>query len=81
MVLCCCLPLVHCGRGLPQHLQATGEFSNLAIYEVSYMWYSAVACLWCSVVGVIVSIYKPQVTRNKLSKRENHVSYSNYAAE
>ncbi len=62
MVLCRRLPLVHCGGGHPQHLQASDEFSNLAIYEVSYMCYSAVACLWCIVVGVILSIYKPQVS-------------------
>ena len=37
------------------------EFNNLAMYEVSYMWFSAVACLWCIVVGVIISLFKPQV--------------------
>ncbi len=62
MVLCRRLPLVHCSLGHCQHLQASGEFTNLAIYEVSYMYYSAVACLWCIVVGVIISIYKPQVS-------------------
>jgi len=31
------------------------DFNHLPIYEVSYMWYSAIACMICIVVGIIVS--------------------------
>ena len=30
------------------------DFNHLPIYEVSYMWYSAIACMICIVVGIIV---------------------------
>ena len=31
------------------------------MYEISYMWYSAIACMFCMVVGMIVSLLtKPQ---------------------
>ena len=30
------------------------EFNHLPIYEVSYMWFSAIACMICIVVGIIV---------------------------
>lgn len=30
-------------------------FNHLPIYEVSYMWFSAIACMTCIVVGIIVS--------------------------
>lgn len=35
-------------------------FTHLELYEVSYMWFSAVACLWCVVVGSLVSLVRPQ---------------------
>ena len=31
-------------------------FTHLELYEVSYIWFSAVAWLWCVVVGLIVSL-------------------------
>merc|ERR1719312_441598 len=31
-------------------------FHHLALYEVSYIWFSAIACVWCFVVGVLVSL-------------------------
>jgi len=34
-------------------------FTHLAIYDVSYMWFSAYACLWCVIVGAVVSLIKP----------------------
>jgi len=44
-------------------------FNKLALYEVSYMWFSAIACLWCVVVGILVSLaYKP-VNHRRLDKR------------
>lgn len=36
-------------------------FTHLDLYEVSYIWYSAVACMFCLVVGTAVSLVtKPQ---------------------
>ena len=29
-------------------------FNNLPLYGVSYMWFSAIACMICIVVGIIV---------------------------
>ena len=29
-------------------------FNHLPIYEVSYMWFSAIACMICVTVGIIV---------------------------
>ena len=43
-------------------------FTHLELYEVSYIWYSAIAWLWCVVVGIIISAFKPQDHR-KLDKR------------
>ena len=31
---------------------------HLALHQVSYMWFSAVACLWCVVVGSLVSLVR-----------------------
>ena len=37
------------------------EFPHVPIYEVSYMWYAAIPCLWTIVVGTLVSFMsKPQ---------------------
>ena len=32
--------------------------SHLPLHQVSYMWFSAVACLWCVVVGSLVSLVR-----------------------
>merc|ERR1719322_168628 len=34
-------------------------FLHLELYEVSYMYFSAVACLWCVLVGAIISLIRP----------------------
>ena len=31
-------------------------FTHLELYEISYIWFSAIAWLWCIVVGIIVSL-------------------------
>ena len=36
------------------------EFPHVEIYNVSYMWFSAIPCMWCVVVGLLFSLYKPQ---------------------
>jgi len=43
-------------------------FTHLELYEVSYMWFSAVAWAWCMVVGLLFSIIKP-VNHRRLDKR------------
>lgn len=43
-------------------------FPMLQLYEVSYMWYSAIACIWCIVVGCIFSLINP-TNHKKLDKR------------
>jgi len=43
-------------------------FPMLQLYQVSYMWYSAIACIWCIVVGSLISLYKP-TDHKKLDKR------------
>ena len=35
-------------------------FPHVDIYNVSYMWFSAIPCMWTIVVGSLVSLYKPQ---------------------
>jgi hypothetical protein len=35
-------------------------FPHVDIYNVSYMWFSAIPTIWCLVVGSLVSLYKPQ---------------------
>jgi len=40
------------------------SFQHLALYEVSYIWFSAIACVWCLVVGCAVSLLtQPQDPR------------------
>jgi len=34
-------------------------FLMLDLYSTSYMWYSAVACIWCIIVGSLVSLINP----------------------
>merc|ERR1719384_618076 len=43
-------------------------FTHLELYEVSYMWFSAVAWAWCVAVGLIFSLVKP-VNHRRLDKR------------
>ena len=43
-------------------------FTHLELYEVSYIWYSAIAWLWCVVVGIIISAFRPADHR-KIDKR------------
>ena len=31
-------------------------FTHLELYEISYIWFSAIAWLWCIVVGLLVSL-------------------------
>ncbi|XP_059084955.1 sodium-coupled monocarboxylate transporter 1-like [Tigriopus californicus] len=39
-------------------------FTHLIVYEISYMWFSAIACMFCVVVGIIVSfLSQPQDPR------------------
>jgi len=45
------------GASAPSGLQET--FLHLELYEVSYMYFSAVACVWCVVVGALVSLVRP----------------------
>jgi len=40
------------------------DFAFFEIYAVSYMWYSAVACIWALVVGILISLIKPQDLRS-----------------
>ena len=36
-------------------------FPHVEIYEISYMWYAAIPCIWTIVVGTLVSfLTKPQ---------------------
>ncbi len=42
-------------------LESPYEFPHYDIYNVSYMWFSAVPCIWTLVVGSLISfLYKPQ---------------------
>merc|ERR1711915_671045 len=44
------------------------SFQHLALYEVSYIWFSAIACVWCLVVGCAVSLStQPQIDRRLIS--------------
>jgi len=43
-------------------------FTHLELYEVSYMWFSAVAWAWCVAVGLIISLIKP-VNHRRLDRR------------
>ena len=37
-------------------------FTHLELYEISYIWFSAIAWLWCIVVGLLVSL--PALLKN-----------------
>jgi len=43
----------------PEPEEPFAPFLHLELYEVSYMYFSAVACLWCVVVGAIISLIRP----------------------
>jgi len=44
---------------VPPEKEPFAPFTHLQLYEVSYMWFSAVACVWCVVVGLVISLFKP----------------------
>jgi len=44
------------------------NFTHLELYEVSYMWFSCIACLWAVVVGALISLIRP-VDHRKLDPR------------
>jgi len=47
-------------------------FNHLELYEVSYIWFSAIAWLWCVVVGLLVSLpafYKNPEVHKKVDKK------------
>jgi len=52
-------PLAWFNYTLPEAKEPFAPFNHLELYEVSYMWFSAVAWAWCVVVGLILSLYKP----------------------
>lgn len=43
-------------------------FTHLDLYDISYIWYSAIAWLWCLVVGLLISAFRPTDYR-KVDKR------------
>jgi len=43
----------------PEPKEPFAPFLHLELYEVSYMYFSAVACLWCVVVGATISLIRP----------------------
>eukprot|EP00095_Tigriopus_kingsejongensis_P004642 maker-scaffold29_size597861-snap-gene-0.10 protein:Tk04642 transcript:maker-scaffold29_size597861-snap-gene-0.10-mRNA-1 annotation:"hypothetical protein DAPPUDRAFT_330864" len=36
--------------------EAESGFAHLVVYEISYMWFSAIACNTCIIVGIVVSL-------------------------
>jgi len=61
-------PLHFFNTTVPEPSTPFEPFTHLELYEVSYIWYSAIAWLWCVVVGVIVSAFKP-TNHKKVDKR------------
>jgi len=47
--------------------ESTATFDHFKIYEVSYMWFSAVPCLFCLAVGIIVSFASRAQNPKKLN--------------
>ena len=43
----------------PEPKEPFAPFLHLQLYEVSYMYFSAVACLWCILVGASISLIRP----------------------
>ena len=60
---------------VPEHKEPSSDFLHLPLYEVSYMWFSAVACIWCVVVGAILSLFKPQVQSSELYSDYSNLRY------
>jgi len=61
-------PLAWFNYTVPAAKEPFEPFTHLELYEVSYIWYSAVAWLWCVVVGLLISLIKP-VNHRRLDKR------------
>jgi len=52
-------PLKFFNSTVPAAKEKFEPFTHLELYEVSYIWYSAIAWLWCLVVGIIISAFRP----------------------
>jgi len=52
-------PLAWFNYTIPAAKEPFAPFTHLELYEVSYMWFSAVAWAWCVVVGILLSLIKP----------------------
>ena len=61
-------PLAWFNYTVPAVKEPFTPFTHLELYEVSYMWFSAVAWAWCVVVGLLFSMIKP-VNHRLLDKR------------
>ena len=60
----------------PAAVGPSESFTHLPLYEVSYMWFSAIACIWCIVVGIIVSLLsKPKVYMFKLNVKCQRIMF------
>jgi len=53
-------PLSWFNYTVPPPKDAFEPFTHLELYEVSYIWYSAIAWAWCVIVGVLISLTKPE---------------------
>ena len=38
---------------------AQQDFPHLPIYDISYIWFSAIACMWTFLVGAVLSLISP----------------------
>jgi hypothetical protein len=47
---------------------AEQDFPHLPIYDISYIWFSAIACMWTFLVGAVLSLINPTDHRS-LDKR------------
>merc|ERR1719312_1718052 len=53
-------PLHFFNTTVPEPSTPFEPFTHLELYEVSYIWYSAIAWAWCVIVGVLISLTKPE---------------------
>jgi len=53
----------------PAPVGPSESFTHLPLYEVSYMWFSAIACIWCIVVGIIVSLLSKPKDYRQVDRR------------